>query len=70
MIEKKQVLKHKHTERYIQIVAVEKIRHLETGKEEMFCSFYWLGYNLIGSDLLTCIERDYMYYGLSNTKVN
>lgn len=60
MIEEKQVLKHKHVERYIQIIAVNKFKKINTNVEETFCTYYWCEYGLVGTDLLENIERDYV----------
>jgi hypothetical protein len=62
MIVENQILKHKHVERYIKIITVNTFKHNETGKEEIFCSYYWCGFDLIGTDLLENIERDYEFY--------
>lgn len=62
MIEEKQVLKHKHVERYIQIIAVNKFKNIYTNLEETFCTYYWCEYGLVGTDLLENIERNYEVY--------
>lgn len=54
-----QVLKHKHVERCILIIAVNKFKNIKTNKEEEFCTYYWCEYGLVGTDLLENIERDY-----------
>ncbi len=59
MIHKDQVLKHKHVERYILIIAVNNFKNNKTNLEETFCTFYWCEYGLVGNDLLENIERDY-----------
>ena len=41
MIQKNQVLKHKHVERYILIIAVNKFKNNTTNVEEAFCTYYW-----------------------------
>lgn len=59
MIQQNQVLKHKHVERYILIIAVNKFKNNKTNVEEAFCTYYWCEYGLVGTDLLENIERDY-----------
>lgn len=59
MIQPNQVLKHKHDERYILIIAVNKFKKIKTNTEEAFCTYYWSEYGLVGTDLLENIERDY-----------
>lgn len=54
-----QVLKHKHVERCILIIAVNKFKNNKTNIEESFCTYYWSEYGLVGTDLLENIERDY-----------
>lgn len=58
-LKEEQVLKHKYSERYIQIIAVNNFENKETNKEETFCTYYWCGIGLVGNDLLQNIERDY-----------
>jgi hypothetical protein len=62
MIKPNQVLKHKHVERYILIIAVNKFKNNKTNVEEAFCTYYWCEYGLVGTDLLENIERDYEVY--------
>ena len=62
MIKPSQVLKHKHVERYILIIAVNKFKNIKTNTEEEFCTYYWSEYGLVGTDLLENIERDYEVY--------
>lgn len=59
MFQKDQILKHKHIERYILIIAINDFKNNKTNIEETFCTFYWLEYGLVGTDLLENIERDY-----------
>jgi hypothetical protein len=59
MMQQNQVLKHKHVERYILIIAVNKFKNNKTNVEEAFCTYYWCEYGLVGTDLLENIERDY-----------
>lgn len=54
-----QVLKHKCSERYIQIIAINDFKNKETNKEEAFCTYYWSEYGMVGTDLLENIVRDY-----------
>lgn len=62
MIQQNQVLKHKHLERYILIIAVNKFKNIKTNTEEVFCTYYWCEFGLVGTDLLENIERDYEVY--------
>jgi hypothetical protein len=62
MMQQNQVLKHKHYERYILIIAVNKFKNIKTNTEEVFCTYYWSEYGLVGTDLLENIERDYEVY--------
>ena len=54
-----QILKHKPTERYIQIIAINDFKNKETNNEETFCTYYWCGFGLVGNDLAENIKRDY-----------
>jgi hypothetical protein len=62
MIQQNQVLKHKHLERYILIIAVNKFKNITTNLEEAFCTYYWSEFGLVGTDLLENIETDYEVY--------
>ena len=62
MKQQNQVLKHKHLERYILIIAVNKFKNITTNLEEAFCTYYWSEFGLVGTDLLENIERDYEVY--------
>jgi hypothetical protein len=62
MIKPSQVLKHKHVERYILIIAVNKFKNIKTNTGEAFSTYYWSEYGLVGTDLLENIERDYEVY--------
>lgn len=58
-IQKNQVLKHNHFERYILIIAINKFKNIKTNTEEVFCTYYWSEYGMVGTDLLENIVRDY-----------
>jgi hypothetical protein len=57
-----QVLKHKYSERYIHIIALNDFKNKETTEEETFCTYYWCGIGLVGNDLAENINRDYEVY--------
>jgi hypothetical protein len=57
--EKGQKLKCNRSGRWIEVVAVHSFKNTETGKEEIFCSYFWCDFGLIGTDLVENIERDY-----------
>jgi len=54
-----QFLKHKKSSRLIKVIAVQGFKNIETRKEELFCSYYWSEFGLIGTDLVENIKRDY-----------
>lgn len=57
-----QVLKHKYSERYIQIIAVNDFNNKQTNKEETFCTYYWCGFGLVANDFAADIVREYQVY--------
>ena len=57
-----QILKHKQSGRYIKVLAIHNFKNLETNEEKLFCTYYWCGFGLVGTDLLEKIESDYEVY--------
>jgi len=57
-----QILKHKQSGRLIRVIAVNPFKNTETEEEESFCSYYWYGFHLIGTDLTKDIEEKYKLF--------
>ena len=54
-----QLLKHNDSNRLIKVIAVQSFINIETKEEVLFCTYYWNGFGLTGTDLVKNIENCY-----------